>query len=151
MSYWDRERGRGGRGGPENPKIIVSDQEDFQFAMSFSTTLKLYHMCGLRGGIRKRSGTISLWETEQLILSMGPEWREVWTLALKVTTPSKRFCIWTTMLITVHSTILYNCARSCESQVRDVVLMNVYLDLGNSGGSGFWNRGYMSQGREMGS
>jgi hypothetical protein len=37
------------------------------------------------------------------------------------------------------------------SQVRDVVLMNVYLDLGNSGGSGFWNRGYMSQGREMGS
>ncbi len=25
------------------------------------------------------------------------------------------------------------------SQVRDVVLMNVYLDLGNSGGSGFWN------------
>ncbi len=25
------------------------------------------------------------------------------------------------------------------SQVRNVVLMNVYLDLGNSGGSGFWN------------
>ncbi len=37
------------------------------------------------------------------------------------------------------------------SQVRNVVLMNVYLDLGNSGGSGFWNGGYMSQGREMGS
>jgi hypothetical protein len=36
------------------------------------------------------------------------------------------------------------------SQVRDVVLMNVYLDLGNSGGSGFWNGGYMSQLREMG-
>jgi hypothetical protein len=36
------------------------------------------------------------------------------------------------------------------SQVRDVVLMNVYLDLGNSGGSGFWNGGYMNQGREMG-
>jgi hypothetical protein len=35
------------------------------------------------------------------------------------------------------------------SQVRDVVLMNVYLDLGNSGRSGFWNGGYMSQGREM--
>ncbi len=33
------------------------------------------------------------------------------------------------------------------SQVRNVVLMNVYLlvDLGNSGGSGFWNGGYMSQ------
>ena len=27
--------------------------------------------------------------------------------------------------------------------------MNVYLGLGNSGGSGFWNEGYMSQGREM--
>ncbi len=36
------------------------------------------------------------------------------------------------------------------SQVRDVVLMNVYLDLGNSGGSGFWNGGYVNQGREMG-
>jgi hypothetical protein len=37
------------------------------------------------------------------------------------------------------------------SQVRNVVLINVYLDLGNSGGSGFWNEGYMSQGRKMGS
>ncbi len=37
------------------------------------------------------------------------------------------------------------------SQVCNVVLMNVHLDLGNSGGSGFWNGGYMSQGREMGS
>jgi hypothetical protein len=27
--------------------------------------------------------------------------------------------------------------------------MNVYLDLGNSGGSGFWNEGYMGKGREM--
>jgi hypothetical protein len=36
------------------------------------------------------------------------------------------------------------------SQVRYVVLMNVYLDLGNSGGSGFWNGGYMNQGRETG-
>ncbi len=35
------------------------------------------------------------------------------------------------------------------SQVRDVVLMNVYLGLGNSGGSGFWNEGYMGKGREM--
>jgi hypothetical protein len=37
------------------------------------------------------------------------------------------------------------------SQVRNVVLMNVYLDLGNPEGSEFWNGGYMSQGREMGS
>jgi hypothetical protein len=36
------------------------------------------------------------------------------------------------------------------SQIRDVVLMNVYLDLGNPGGSGFWNEGHMSKGREMG-
>ncbi len=35
------------------------------------------------------------------------------------------------------------------SWVRIAVLMNVYLGLGNSGGSGFWNTGYMSQGREM--
>ncbi len=28
--------------------------------------------------------------------------------------------------------------------------MNVYLDLGNSGGSGFWNEGYKNKGREMG-
>jgi hypothetical protein len=36
------------------------------------------------------------------------------------------------------------------SWVRIAVLINVYLGLGNSGGSGFWNEGYMSQGREMG-
>ncbi len=36
------------------------------------------------------------------------------------------------------------------SQVRDVVLMNVYLDLGNYGGSGFWDGRYMNKGREMG-
>ncbi len=36
------------------------------------------------------------------------------------------------------------------SQVCDVVLMNVYLDLENPGGSGFWNEGYMSKGRGMG-
>ncbi len=35
------------------------------------------------------------------------------------------------------------------SQVRDVVLMNVYLDLGDPGGSGFWTEGYMGKGREM--
>ncbi len=35
------------------------------------------------------------------------------------------------------------------SWVRIAVLMNVYLGLENSGGSGFWNEGYMSQGREM--
>jgi hypothetical protein len=35
------------------------------------------------------------------------------------------------------------------SQVRNAILMSVYLDLGNSVGSGFWNEGYMSKGREM--
>ncbi len=34
--------------------------------------------------------------------------------------------------------------------VRNVVLMNVYLDLENPGRSGFWVGGYMSQGREIG-
>jgi hypothetical protein len=28
--------------------------------------------------------------------------------------------------------------------------MDVYLNLGNSGGSGFWDGGYMNKGREMG-
>ncbi len=36
------------------------------------------------------------------------------------------------------------------SQIRDVVIMNVYLDLGNPRGSGFWNEGHMNKGREMG-
>jgi hypothetical protein len=36
------------------------------------------------------------------------------------------------------------------SQVRNVILMNVYLDPGDPGGSGFWNEGYMCKGREMG-
>ncbi len=36
------------------------------------------------------------------------------------------------------------------NQVRDVVLMSVYLDLGNPGGLGFRDEGYMSKGREMG-
>jgi hypothetical protein len=35
-------------------------------------------------------------------------------------------------------------------RVRNVVLMNVYLDLENPGGSGFRVGGYMSQVREMG-
>jgi hypothetical protein len=34
--------------------------------------------------------------------------------------------------------------------VRNVVLINVYLDLGNPGGSGFWVGRYRSQVREMG-
>ncbi len=35
------------------------------------------------------------------------------------------------------------------SQVRDAILMNVYLDVRNPGGSGFWNEGYMGKGRGM--
>ncbi len=37
------------------------------------------------------------------------------------------------------------------SQVRDAVLMSVYLEVRNPGGSGFWNEGYMNEEREMGS
>jgi hypothetical protein len=40
--------------------------------------------------------------------------------------------------------------RELVGRVRNVVLMNVYLDLENPGGSGFWVGGYMSQVREMG-
>ncbi len=40
--------------------------------------------------------------------------------------------------------------RELVGQVRNVVLMNVYLDLENPGGSRFWVEGYMSQVREMG-
>jgi hypothetical protein len=39
--------------------------------------------------------------------------------------------------------------RELVGRVRNVVLLNVYLDLENPGGSGFWVEGYMSQGREM--
>ncbi len=39
--------------------------------------------------------------------------------------------------------------RELMGRVRNVILMNVYLDLGNPGGSGFWVEGYMSQVREM--
>jgi hypothetical protein len=35
------------------------------------------------------------------------------------------------------------------SQVRDVILMNVYLDLGNSGGVGILEWRVYEQGREM--
>ncbi len=35
------------------------------------------------------------------------------------------------------------------SQVCDVVLMSVYLDLGNPGGAGFLDEGVYEQGREM--
>jgi hypothetical protein len=37
------------------------------------------------------------------------------------------------------------------SQIRDTVLMSVYLEVRNLGGSRFWNEGLMSKGREMGS
>ncbi len=40
--------------------------------------------------------------------------------------------------------------RELVGRVRNAVLMNVYLDLENPGGSGFWVGGYMSQVREMG-
>ncbi len=37
------------------------------------------------------------------------------------------------------------------SQVCDAVLMNVYLEVRNPRGSGFWSWGYMTKGREIGS
>jgi hypothetical protein len=35
------------------------------------------------------------------------------------------------------------------SQVHNAILMNVYLEVRNPGGLGFWNEGYMGKGREM--
>jgi hypothetical protein len=46
--------------------------------------------------------------------------------------------------------LIVDSVRELVDWVRNVVLMNVYLDLENPGGSGFWVGGYMSQGREMG-
>ncbi len=37
------------------------------------------------------------------------------------------------------------------SQIRDTVLMSVYLEVRNLRESGFWNEGLMSKGREIGS
>jgi hypothetical protein len=51
-----------------------------------------------------------------------------------------------------HSIIIFKgTVRELMGWVRNVVLMNVYLDLENPGGSGSWVRGYMSQVREWGS
>ncbi len=36
------------------------------------------------------------------------------------------------------------------SQICDVVLMSVYLDLGNPGGAGFWDEGLYEQGEGNG-
>ncbi len=36
------------------------------------------------------------------------------------------------------------------TQIRDVVFVNVCLGLGNPKGSGFWNEGYMGEGRKTG-
>jgi hypothetical protein len=41
--------------------------------------------------------------------------------------------------------------RELMGRVCNVILMSVYLDLGNPGGSGFWVGGYMSQMRDWGS
>jgi hypothetical protein len=40
------------------------------------------------------------------------------------------------------SSLMFISVLDLVSQVRDVVLMNVYLDLGDPGGSGFRNEGY---------
>ncbi len=59
--------------------------------MSSSVSSNLYHMCGYVG--LGRGGAIGLWETMQLILSTGSEWREVRNLALKATTLSMGFAL----------------------------------------------------------
>jgi hypothetical protein len=46
---------------------------------------------GLKGVVGGRGGADGLWEMGQLILSMGPEWRDVRAPALKATTQNKGF------------------------------------------------------------
>ncbi len=73
----------------------VSDHEYFLCADVVFSQLKLCQMCGyvgLKGWVWGRGGAIGLWEMGQLIFSMEPEWRELYTLALKATTASKGFC-----------------------------------------------------------
>jgi hypothetical protein len=72
----------------------VLDQEDFRCTDVIFRQFKLYDICGYVD-LKRRAlgkGKASGWrETGQLILSMGLEWREFRTLALKATTPSKGF------------------------------------------------------------
>ncbi len=75
-------------------KKISSDQEDPDGPMSSSAILNSITCVGMQvwgGGIRGRGGANGLWDMWELILSVGPEWREVCTLALKATVPSKGF------------------------------------------------------------
>ncbi len=50
----------------------------------------------------------------------------------------------------MKTTLQKGSVRELVGRVRNVILMNVYLDLENSRGLGFWVGGYMSQVREMG-
>jgi hypothetical protein len=72
----------------------VLDQEDFRCADVIFRQFILYDICGYvdlkRRALWKGKASGSM-ITGQLILSMGLEWREVRTLALKATTPSKGF------------------------------------------------------------
>ncbi len=54
-------------------------------------------------------------------------------------------------VIIMTMTLQKGSVRELMGRVRNVVLINVYLDLENPGGSGFWVGGYMSQVREWGS
>ncbi len=46
-------------------------------------------------------------------------------------------------------TFLFRIVLVLVGQVPDAFRMNVYLDVRNPRGSGFWDEGYMSKGREM--
>ncbi len=74
--------------------VVYQTKKTSGVLMSSFASWKLYHMCehmGLKGGTGRRAWGQQLVGNVQLILSMGPEWREVSTLALKATNPSKGF------------------------------------------------------------
>jgi hypothetical protein len=70
-------------------KEVYRTKKIFNVPMSYFADLKFYHMCGYMG-LREGWGQ-RLVGARQLIFSIGTERKEVYTLALKTTTPRKEF------------------------------------------------------------
>ncbi len=74
--------------------IHVSDHKEFRFVNVACCLLKLYHMyryMSLKGWVDGRGEANGSCETGQLTLSIGPEWRDAVTLALKATPQVRDF------------------------------------------------------------
>jgi hypothetical protein len=66
------------------------------------------------------------------------------------TCAQKYFFNYLKQILLQHDFVLTIIVLDLVSQVRDAILMNVYLEGRNPGESGNWNWGYMSKGRELG-